>query len=128
MIYVCSWTGKAETAGHIGEAARRAAKAERIGEITAETGAAGTRAERRAEITRRKGIEAAEAARGAAAGRAIDVSIKNTMCIDGREVSGRLSKHQQEIQERAGFKTTPWQKRMALEQGAMPATAAVRSY
>jgi len=120
--------GKAETAGRIGEAARRAAKAEKIGEMTAETGAAGARAEQRAEVTRRKGIEAAEAARGAVAGRAIDINIQNTVDIDGRQVSQRMAKTQQEIQERAGFKTTPWQKRMILEHGAMPATAAVRSY
>lgn len=120
--------GKAETAGRIGEAARRAAKAEQIGEMSAEAAAAGARAEHRAEITRRRGIEAAEAARGAVAGRAIDINIQNTVDIDGRQVSQRMAKTQQEIQERAGFKTTPWQKRMILEHGAMPATAAVRSY
>jgi TP901 family phage tail tape measure protein len=55
------------------------------------------------------------------------VYLQNTVNIDGKKVAGSLSKHQQEIQERAGFKATPWQRRMMLEQGAMPATASARS-
>lgn len=54
------------------------------------------------------------------------VYLENNVNIDGRKVAGSLSKHQQEIQERAGFKATPWARRMMLEQGAMPATATAR--
>ena len=54
------------------------------------------------------------------------VYLENNVNIDGKKVASSLSKHQQEIQERAGFKATPWQRRMMLEQGAMPATASAR--
>lgn len=57
----------------------------------------------------------------------IDVNIKNRMCIDGRDVSHAVQRQQTEIQERAGFRTTPWQRRMSMEHGAMPATVGVRS-
>jgi len=50
------------------------------------------------------------------------IDIRNRVDIDGREVSQRMSRHQQEVKERAGFKSTPWQRRMVLEHGAMPAT------
>ena len=52
----------------------------------------------------------------------IDINLKNRMCIDGRDVSHAVQRQQTEIQERAGFKTTPWQRRMSMEHGAMPAT------
>jgi len=55
------------------------------------------------------------------------VYLENNVNIDGKKVAGSLSKHQQEIQERAGFKATPWQRRMMLEQGAMPATTSARN-
>src|SRR6185312_2012675 len=40
--------------------------------------------------------------------------------IDGREVALASAKHTQEIHERNGFKTTPWQRRAIAEQGAVP--------
>jgi TP901 family phage tail tape measure protein len=57
----------------------------------------------------------------------VDVNINNRMCIDGRDVAHSIQRQQTEIQERAGFKTTPWQRRMSMEHGAMPATVSVRS-
>lgn len=40
--------------------------------------------------------------------------------IDGREVALAQGRAQQEIHERNGFKTTPWQRRAIAEQGATP--------
>ncbi len=40
--------------------------------------------------------------------------------IDGRAVAFATTKHTQEIQERSGFRATPWQRRAALEHGAVP--------
>lgn len=42
--------------------------------------------------------------------------------IDGRAVAFATTKHAQEIQERSGFRATPWQRRVALEHGAVPMT------
>lgn len=46
--------------------------------------------------------------------------INNKVELDGEQVSHGLARHAQEIQERAGFKATPWQRRVALEQGVAP--------
>lgn len=48
------------------------------------------------------------------------VDINNSLCIDGEHMSIARERHKQEIQERAGFKATPWQRRVAVEQGAAP--------
>lgn len=48
------------------------------------------------------------------------VDIKNHLCIDGEQMSIARERHKQEIQERSGFKATPWQRRVAIEQGAAP--------
>lgn len=48
------------------------------------------------------------------------VEIDNKLCIDGEETIIATARKKQEIQERAGFKATPWQRRVAVEQGAAP--------
>lgn len=40
--------------------------------------------------------------------------------LDGSEVARSQSRHQQELKDRAGFKATPWQRRLALEHGGAP--------
>lgn len=47
--------------------------------------------------------------------------IDNTTSItlDGAEVAKSTSRHESELKDRAGFKATPYQRRMAIEQGAM---------
>jgi TP901 family phage tail tape measure protein len=41
-----------------------------------------------------------------------------TVNLDGSEVARAHSRHQQELKDRAGFKATPYQRRMAAEHGA----------
>lgn len=48
------------------------------------------------------------------------IDIKNNLCVDGEEVSIARERHKQEIEERAGFKATPWQRRVAVQNGAAP--------
>jgi TP901 family phage tail tape measure protein len=48
------------------------------------------------------------------------LDIKNCMTVDGRELAVAQGRHKQEINERAGFKATPWQRRQIAEQGAAP--------
>jgi TP901 family phage tail tape measure protein len=48
------------------------------------------------------------------------LDIKNQMCIDGEAVSVGTARHKQELQDRSGFKTTPWQRRVMLEHGTAP--------
>lgn len=48
------------------------------------------------------------------------LEIDNKLTIDGSQIAVAAAKHKQEINERAGFKASPWQRRMALEQGAAP--------
>jgi hypothetical protein len=40
--------------------------------------------------------------------------------LDGQEVARSQSRHKQELKDRAGFKATPWQRRVALEHGGAP--------
>jgi len=42
--------------------------------------------------------------------------------LDGREVARSNRKAEDEIKERSGFTATPWQRRMAVEHGAVPVT------
>lgn len=49
-----------------------------------------------------------------------DINVESKVCVDGKTVAKSTTKHKQEIYERAGFKTTPWQRRAAAEQGASP--------
>lgn len=48
------------------------------------------------------------------------LDVKNCMTVDGRELAVAQGRHKQEINERAGFKATPWQRRQIAEQGAAP--------
>ncbi len=48
------------------------------------------------------------------------LDIKNCMTVDGREMAVAQGRHKQEINERAGFRATPWQRRQIAEQGAAP--------
>lgn len=48
------------------------------------------------------------------------LDINNQLCVDNEEVSIARERHKQEIQDRAGFKATPWQRRIAVESGAAP--------
>lgn len=48
-----------------------------------------------------------------------EINIKNTMCVDGKEVATAVTRHVAEVHERAGFKKVPWQRRAALEFGAI---------
>jgi hypothetical protein len=65
-----------------------------------------------------------------AAGLNVNVDVKNEPAkvdvtskveVDGRTLSLSSEKHKKEIGERAGFKTTPWQRRSRVEHGATPA-------
>lgn len=50
--------------------------------------------------------------------RELNINVDNK--IDGESLSLAQSRHKVEINERSGFKTTPWQRRAALEHGAVP--------
>lgn len=50
------------------------------------------------------------------------IEMTNKLCVDGREMAVATGKHTQELNERAGFKATPWQRRMTVEQGSAPVT------
>jgi len=56
-----------------------------------------------------------------------NVNIKNTMCLDGKAVSWALTKQQQEIQQRAGAKSTKYQQTLSRQHGALPGTVNVSS-
>ncbi|KKM87382.1 hypothetical protein LCGC14_1269510, partial [marine sediment metagenome] len=47
------------------------------------------------------------------------INVKNTMCVDGKEVATAVTRHTAEVHERAGFKKVPWQRRAAMEFGAI---------
>lgn len=47
------------------------------------------------------------------------VEVKSALQVDGREIAYTVSKNQTEITERAGFKATPWQRRLAVEHAAV---------
>jgi TP901 family phage tail tape measure protein len=48
------------------------------------------------------------------------IEINNNLSIDGRETAIATQRHKVELQERAGFKATPWQRRMSIEAGGVP--------
>lgn len=48
------------------------------------------------------------------------VEVNNKMSVDGKTLAKSSSRHRIEIQERSGFKATPWQRRAAVEHGAAP--------
>lgn len=43
-----------------------------------------------------------------------------SVAVDGAEIARSQTRHQAELKDRAGFKTTPWQRRVAAEMGAAP--------
>lgn len=49
-----------------------------------------------------------------------ELNVNSKVCVDGKTIAKSTEKHRQEINERAGFKATPWQRRSALEHGAAP--------
>ena len=52
------------------------------------------------------------------------VDLNQRLGVDGREMAVATARSKIELQERSGFKATPWQRRLALEQGAAPVGAA----
>ena len=52
------------------------------------------------------------------------IDINNQLCVDNEEMSIARERHKQEVQDRAGFKATPWQRRIAVESGAAPVSKA----
>lgn len=48
------------------------------------------------------------------------VRVESKVKVDGRELALATERHRQEIGERAGFKATPWQRRLAVTTGAIP--------
>ena len=50
------------------------------------------------------------------------VDVNNEVCVDGQQLAVASQRHRTEIGERSGFRTTPWQRRIRLEQGAAPVT------
>lgn len=48
------------------------------------------------------------------------LELKTDVSIDGTKIATAVAQHHQDINERAGFKATPWQRRMSLESGAAP--------
>ena len=52
----------------------------------------------------------------------VDVNVNNQVNLDGKQVATSVTRHQQEIQERKGFKTKRWQMVAGREAGA-PAVA-----
>lgn len=71
------------------------------------------RQEREAAEKKRTEEEAREKRRKAG------LNIKNTVCIDGKEVSWAVAKHQTEVHQRAGGRAQPWQTKLYLEEGAI---------
>jgi TP901 family phage tail tape measure protein len=47
-----------------------------------------------------------------------EIQVDNRVCMDGAEVARATARHQEEIGERAGFRSTPWERRVRVEQGA----------
>lgn len=48
------------------------------------------------------------------------LDINNCLTVDGRNLAVAQARHKQEVNERAGFKATPWQRRAIMEHGAVP--------
>ncbi|MGD9749379.1 MAG: phage tail tape measure protein [Acidimicrobiia bacterium] len=100
-------------------AARARASRERAGsEAETELDDLGRRVgERRAAATRRAGeTPAVDVAVEVNDGRTI--SIDNRVCMDGAEVARATERHREEVSERAGFRATPWERRVRVEHGA----------
>jgi TP901 family phage tail tape measure protein len=48
------------------------------------------------------------------------LDINNKMCVEGEAMDVATARHRQEIHDRAGYKSTPWQRRVMLEHGSAP--------
>jgi TP901 family phage tail tape measure protein len=48
------------------------------------------------------------------------ITLNNNLSVDGREVAIATGRHKQELSERVGFRSTPWQRRLILEHGFAP--------
>lgn len=83
---------------------------------------AAARAEKRSKESDKTAKELAEAIKKLPEKQKIE--IKNDVCLDGREISIASEKHKVELKDRAGFKATPWQRRMAVEAGGVPVASA----
>jgi TP901 family phage tail tape measure protein len=82
---------------------------------------AGRLADQQAANTKTKtksGVPSVEVAMDLTDNRTLDVN--NCVTMDGRKVAASTAKNQVEVNERRGFKATPWQRRVILEQGAQP--------
>lgn len=84
----------------------------KIGEMQAKTKADEKKADNKAL--------ADEMAKAAKAASPKCVEVNNKMSVDGKTLARSSSRHRIEIQERSGFKSTPWQRRAAVEHGATP--------
>lgn len=49
-----------------------------------------------------------------------DINVNSRVCVDGKNIAKATARHKQEINERSGFKATPWQRRISVEHGAAP--------
>lgn len=49
-----------------------------------------------------------------------EIKVEAKLCVDGKTVAKATAKHKQELNDRAGFKATPWQRRALAENGAAP--------
>lgn len=61
-------------------------------------------------------------AAAAAAAAKLQLNATTSVNVDGREVARAVGRHNLELTERAGANVTPWQRRMIVERGAVPAT------
>jgi hypothetical protein len=46
------------------------------------------------------------------------LDVHSCVNVDGRHLAAATSRNQVEVNERRGFKDSPWQRRVILEQGA----------
>jgi hypothetical protein len=51
-----------------------------------------------------------------------ETTVNVPLKIDGERVAFATAKHNKEVSDRAGFRATPWQRRMVLEHGAVALT------
>jgi hypothetical protein len=93
------------------------------GDVAAKNFAMQTRAAESARAAAEEGRLAAEAGRDAAVAASkakTQVNVNSSLCTDGREQAIASARHTVEVNERAGFKASPWQRRIVVEQGAVP--------
>lgn len=47
-----------------------------------------------------------------------EITVNNKISLDGKELSRNAQRHREEIAERAGFRNTPWERRISSDHGA----------